>query len=230
MVNETIQYNERTQAHFYWDPHTCSYPNLILFIIYDQFTRERFGNTTGVVLRPGTSAPYVLTGQTLEELAAAIEKRLAEIGDRTGNFHLDRGFLAGVKETIARFNGFAETGVDLDFHRGEAPIEIANFGRRKPGNDKPNMTMYPIRATGPYYAVMSGAGTLDTKGGPKINANAQVLDLNETPIPGLYGAGNCIASPAGQTYWAGGSTLGPALTFGALAGKHAAQASNKEQS
>ena len=230
VVNEKIQYNERNQAHFAWDPHTCSYPNLILFMVYDQFTRERFGDTSGLVARPGVTAPYVLSGQTREDLAAAIDKRLSEIADRTGHFRLDQNFVANLNETIARFNQFAETGKDLDFHRGEAPIEIANYGPRRPGNDRPNMMMYPIRSTGPYYAVMTAGGTLDTKGGPKINANAQVLDMNDKPIPGLYGAGNCIASPAGQTYWAGGGTLGPAITFGALAGKHAAQESTKEPS
>ncbi|PWT86850.1 MAG: flavoprotein, partial [Blastocatellia bacterium] len=128
VVNECIQYNERNQAHFAWDPQTCSYPNLIMFVIYDQFTRDRFGETSGLVVRQGITAPYILGGQTLEELAAAIEKRLAEIADRTGGFHLDRAFVPNLKATIARFNQFAETGVDVDFHRGEAPIEKANFG------------------------------------------------------------------------------------------------------
>ena len=228
VVNEGIQYNERNQAHFAWDPLTCSYPNLILFVVYDQFTRERFGQTSGLAVRPGIKAPYILAGQTLEELAAAIDKRLAEIAGRTGNFRLDGTFAANLKETIVRFNQFAETGVDLDFHRGEAPIERALFGKRRSGNDKPNKMMYPIRATGPFYGVMTAGGTLDTKGGPKINNVAQVLNMRDEPIPGLYGAGNCIASPAGQAYWAGGGTLGPALTFGALAGKHAAASVNKE--
>jgi 3-oxosteroid 1-dehydrogenase len=228
VVNEWVQYNERTQVHFVWDPHTCSYPNVILFVIYDQFTRERFGDTSGVVVRSGMRASYVHSGQTLEELAAALQKRLEEIGRRTGGFSLDASFVSNLKDTIARFNRFAETGMDLDFHRGETPIELASFGNPRTGNDKPNRTMYPIRSTGPYYAVMIGAGTLDTKGGPKINAWAQVLDSEDRPIAGLYGAGNCIGSPAGQGYWAGGSTLGPALTFGALAGRHAAVSAPKE--
>ncbi len=228
VVNEWVQYNERTQAHFAWDPRTGSYPNLILFVVYDQFTRERFGDTSGIVVRPGIKASYIHSGQTLEELAVALQTRLAEMGGRTGGFSLDASFVSNLKDTITRFNQFAETGMDLDFYRGETPIELASFGNPRPGNNKPNRTMYPIRSSGPYYAVMIGAGTLDTKGGPKINASAQVLDAEDQPIAGLYGAGNCIGSPAGQGYWAGGSTLGPALTFGAIAGKHAAAAATKE--
>jgi succinate dehydrogenase/fumarate reductase flavoprotein subunit len=81
--------------------------------------------------------------------------------------------------------------------------------------------MYPFAASGPYHAILIGGGTLDTKGGPKINAKSQVIDTREKPIPGLYGAGNCIASPAAQAYWSAGGTLGPAITFGYIAGLNA---------
>jgi hypothetical protein len=37
------------------------------------------------------------------------------------------------------------------------------------------------------------------------------------PIPGLYGAGNCVASASARAYWAGGATLGPFLAFAYLA-------------
>jgi 3-oxosteroid 1-dehydrogenase len=47
-----------------------------------------------------------------------------------------------------------------------------------------------------------------------------VLGTDGAPIPGLYGAGNCIGSPTGEAYWGGGSTLGPAMFHGYLAGKN----------
>lgn len=92
----------------------------------------------------------------------------------------------------------------------------------KAPNPNPSITMHPIDvAKGPFYAVILGAGTLDTKGGPVVDVKGQVLDSNAKPIPGLYAAGNCVAHPAAQAYWAGGGTIGPALTFGWLAGTSA---------
>jgi hypothetical protein len=91
-----------------------------------------------------------------------------------------------------------------------------------------NDTMRPLAKTGPYYAILVCGGTLDTKGGPLINADAQVIDAGGRPIPGLYGAGNCIASPAGAAYHAPGGTIGMAVVFGYLAGAHAARAPEKK--
>jgi 3-oxosteroid 1-dehydrogenase len=221
-VDEKIQYNERGQAHFAWDPTRGRYPNLILFMIYDQSCRDRFGGTSPLIFKPGVNAPYVLSAPTLAALAQVIDERLAQIADRTGNFRLDPGFTANLNETILRFNLFAESGKDLDFHRGEVPYDLSQHGEAR-GNTYPNVTMKPI-GEGPYYAVMVGGGTLDTKGGPKINPYAQMLDVDENPIAGLYGAGNCVASPSGQAYWAGGSTIGLAMVFGGLAGNAAAAA------
>ena len=50
----------------------------------------------------------------------------------------------------------------------------------------------------------------------------RVLRPGGDPVPGLYAAGNAAASVMGMAYPGGGSTLGPALTFGHLAGRHAA--------
>jgi succinate dehydrogenase/fumarate reductase flavoprotein subunit len=51
-----------------------------------------------------------------------------------------------------------------------------------------------------------------------------VLDVDGHPIQGLYAAGNTMASAMGMTYGGAGGTLGPAIVFGYLAGRHAAQA------
>ena len=67
--------------------------------------------------------------------------------------------------------------------------------------DERNPTLYPFADTGPYYAAIIVPAALDTKGGPMISPRGEVLDGAGEPIPGLYGAGNCVASAAGKSYW-----------------------------
>ena len=144
------------------------------------------------------------------------------LADRTDGFALQSGFTENLKRTIERFNRFARAGTDEDFSRGATWAE-AYFSVEFRKDPMPNFTMYPIADTGPYYAVILGGSCLGTKGGPKINTRSQVLRPDGRPIPGLYGAGNCIGSPTGEAYWGGGSTLGPALFHGYLAGKNVVQ-------
>ncbi len=221
-VNEKFVYNERTQLHFLWDPVRAEFTNLLSFMVYDQRTAQQFA---GMYPLAQGEAPYVLRADTLGGLAGAIGERLATLKHASGGFALDAGFADNLKSTVERFNGFAKTGKDLDFQRGETPVEkYFHALYRPPGqqNPAPNATLHPLAAQSPYYAIILCAGVLDTKGGPKIDTHARMLDALGQPIAGLYGAGNCIAAPAAQAYWSAGATIGSALVFGALAGEHAA--------
>jgi len=169
--------------------------------------------------RPGEPADHIISGADFQELARAIEKRLQRIPGTHAEPRLGLGFADNLVRTSERFSIAAKKGVDSDFRRGEQPIELFFTGAPQPGGG-PNPTMAPISETGPYYAVLIGLGTLDTKGGPRIDCDARVLDEAGTPIPGLYAAGNCAASPAGHGYWAAGATIGPALAFGHAAARH----------
>jgi predicted oxidoreductase len=73
----------------------------------------------------------------------------------------------------------------------------------------------------PFYAAEIKSGALGTKGGPVTDAHARVLNIDGEVIDGLYAAGNTMASVFGMTYGGPGGTLGPAMTFGYLAGRHA---------
>lgn len=119
--------------------------------------------------------------------------------------------------TINRFNTMAQTGKDSDFGRGETAYDRM-WG--DPIYSNPNLGTIE---QGPFYASAIYVGDIGTKGGLVTNADAQVLDTNGTPIEGLYAAGNTTASLTGKSYPGPGVTLGPAMTFGYLAAKHAAR-------
>jgi succinate dehydrogenase/fumarate reductase flavoprotein subunit len=223
VVNEKMAYHDRSQAHFVYDPTRREYPNLVLFHIFDESVRS---SDSMVGMRhpfpdPGEPDPsFLISGDTWEDLAARVDAQLAEWGDRIAGTRLDPSFTENLKLTIERFDGFARTGKDLDFRRGETPVEWSWSGPNRPGS--PNPTMAPFADQGPYHCMIVGAAVLDTNGGPIINTRAQVVDAQGEPIPGLYGAGNCVASPAGQAYWGPGATIGLGITYGYLAGLSAA--------
>lgn len=179
----------------------------------------------------GIDLQYLIEGDTLDDLAQKIEERVEGLASYVGSFRVDETFAEELKKTFTRFNDFARTGKDLDFHRGDYIYdkEWGSIRPTKPGVEWPedmnkNYTMYPLSGEGPYYAAILGSSTLDTNGGPVVNANAQVLDWDNNPISGLYGAGNCIAAPSASAYWGGGGTIGPAIAFGYIAAKHASEA------
>jgi len=55
-----------------------------------------------------------------------------------------------------------------------------------------------------------------------VDGHARVLDGQERPILGLCAAGNDMTSVLGGSYPGAGITIGPALTFGYIAARHAA--------
>lgn len=121
--------------------------------------------------------------------------------------------------TIERFNGFARTGVDADFHRGESAYD-RYYG--DPTN-KPNPNLGEI-SHGPFYAAKMVPGDLGTKGGVVTDAVGRALRDDGSVIEGLYAAGNVSAPVMGHTYPGPGGTIGPAMTFGYLAALHLAGA------
>jgi hypothetical protein len=215
VVNEKTAYNELAPAFFKWDGEKAEYPNLVLMSIWDQRAQDNSASTEygRLIVPPGSDDRHVIRGATLEELGAAIAARLQRYAGVTGGLRLAPDFVQTLRASIERFNGFARNGRDLDFHRGERQVEVLFNGaiRAEPGQKNP--TMWPISDQGPYHAALVTGGTLDTKGGPKTNPDGQVLDVQDRPIPGLYGVGNCTASASARAYWSGGATLGPILAF-----------------
>ena len=123
----------------------------------------------------------------------------------------------GLQTTVDDYNRHAQTGQDPQFGRGSTPYN------RKQGDPlhQPNPCVAPI-SKGPFYAVKVEPGCFGTFAGLKTNEHAQVLNADGQAIKGLYAAGTDMASIMGGYYPAGGINLGPALTFGYIAGRHMA--------
>ena len=128
---------------------------------------------------------------------------------------------ARLKATTERHNQFARTGKDEDFGRGDSAYD-RYFGDPKV---TPNPNLFPVEEA-PFYAIPFYPGDLGTNGGLVTNENAQVVDSQGNPIPGLYATGNTTASIMGHSYPGAGATLGPAMYFGFAAGKHVAGANS----
>jgi predicted oxidoreductase len=224
VVNEKLPYNELAQKFFEWDATAGEYPNLVLMQVWDQRSQEHSASDEYGRLITGATDGHVLRGETFEELAQAVRERLAQYAHVTGGLTLADDWAAQLEASVARFNELASTGVDADFGRGERAVQQLFNGdvREEPGRGNP--TLWPLSDSGPYYAALVTGGTLDTKGGPKTDADARVLDDLDQPIAGLYGVGNCVASVSRRAYWAGGATIGPMIAFA----YRAAQAADRE--
>ncbi|MSV75601.1 MAG: FAD-binding protein, partial [Actinobacteria bacterium] len=219
-VNEKLPYHELGRSMLRWDASKAEHPDLRMYMIFDKSARVHFsdGTSGNPIKPPNEHDPNLVEGETLDELAAAIRRRIEDLGPvAMAGLNIADDFETGIKQTIEEFNKHAATGTDPNFHRGESAIELFRNGPARPGNEK-NPALFPFDKTGPYYALILAPGTLDTKGGPAIDSEARVLRAADNkPIPGLFAAGNCAGFPSGQAYWAGGATIGLAVTFGYLA-------------
>jgi 3-oxosteroid 1-dehydrogenase len=237
-VDEYRPYNSHGKVYQSYEPLDEEYPNHIVFAVFDQRTVDIYGGD-GPLPRPGELPYWVMKADTLDQLTQAISSRLETLRSQSIGTHLAKDFSENLKKTIHRFNGFARAGVDEDFGRGKYELDREFFGTMSLPRDaeamkgqkfstNTNRTMYPISDTGPYYAIMLGLGLLDTTGGPVVNDSGQMVDYDGKPIPGLYGAGNCIAAPSGEAYYGAGGTVGPGMTFGYISANHAHGAPVKE--
>ena len=127
-------------------------------------------------------------------------------------------------ETARRFSQFARLGKDDDYGRGATTWDRL---RGSDPDNKPNPTLGTIEKP-PYYAMPFKASFLGTKGGARTDEKAQVLRLDGSSIDGLYAAGNVMANCFGSKGVGAGTTLGPCLTWGYIAGLNAATKENKK--
>lgn len=199
-ANEAANYNAFGAASHAIDVSSYEYANLPCWLVFDHhyLTTYRIAGFKGV----GPLPPWLRCAPTIGALASSLG--------------IAPGALAA---TVERFAAIARDGHDPDFGRGSSAHDTWWGDASLTG--QVGATLGPLD-TPPYYALEVRSGTLGTKGGPRTDVNAQVLDVDGLPVPGLYAAGNVMASVMGMTYGGGGGTLGRAMVFGYIAGAHAA--------
>lgn len=154
---------------------------------------------------------WLKEGNTLEELAE-------KIGIPPEN----------LKKTVDRWNGFVDAGLDGDFQRGCDRAYQRYLGDTlvPPG---PGATLGRIEKP-PFYAVDVVPGDVDTYGGVVTDCEARVLKKDGKPFEHLYACGITTASPMGDVYPGAGASIGPSMTFGWIAARHAAGLGNQDLS
>ncbi|HJQ05536.1 MAG TPA: FAD-binding protein, partial [Nocardioides sp.] len=116
-----------------------------------------------------------------------------------------------VVATVDRYNGFAASGVDEDFGRGDDEYDTFFAG-----GGTPNKALVPLDQP-PFYAARFVLSDLGTKGGLVTDEHGRVVDTAGVPIPGLYAASNSTASVFGSAYPGPGAPLGAAMVYASLA-------------
>lgn len=160
----------------------------------------------------GLARPEPFNPQRFVDAGYLVEAAtLAELARKIGTDPL------ALEETVRRFDEAARRGEDPEFGKGAD----AHSKFRGDQTHQPNPSVGPVGA-GPYYAVALHPGDLSTVGGLETNGRAQVLDARRQPIPGLYAAGLDMNSMMRGRYPGGGSSIGPAMTFGYIAARHMA--------
>lgn len=197
-VNESQNYNDVGRSLQSFDAGSYSFDRAQSWFVFDKKYRDSY--LVGPVFPTDPDPEYFLKGETITDLAQAM-------GVSSINF----------EATVEKFNADAHIGSDSEFHRGTSSYDRA-LG--DPLSAHPNLR--PIEQ-GPFYAIQVHAGTLGTKGGARTDAQGRVRSAAGGVIEGLFAAGNASASSFGFAYPGAGGTIGPAITFGVLAGRTAAQ-------
>ena len=200
-TNEAANYNAFGAAFHVEDVSKFEYQNLPCWLIFDGTYAEQYGFRVASGVEGKGVADWVTSAQSPEELAD-----LLGIDGKN------------LRSSIERWNTHCENSHDPDFGRGDSAFDRWWGDPHRKGQR--DATLGPLTKP-PYYAVEIKSGCLGTKGGPKVDKYARVLNIEGEAIRGLYAAGNVMGSPFGMTYGGPGGTLGPAMVFGYLAANHA---------
>lgn len=202
-ANESQNYLAFQRRQF--EAHSESNPCAPAYHIFDSRFRRHY--MAGPMMTKSTKPDWSIPKKWFTAGFVGKAGTIAELAKQMGIDPL------GLQETIEKMNRYAETGIDEDFHRGEAEYDRYYADPAI----KPNPCLATIDE-GPFYAMRIEAGDFGTAGGLATNTDAQVLKEDGSVFAGLFAIGNCSAAIL-STYPGPGATLGPAMTMGYQAAK-----------
>jgi len=196
-----------------FDDDICDFPRIPTWAIIDQtaFEAGRLGPDPTAKLARGMYTPWLAKelgryDGWSEDNKAEVERGWVKTGNTIEELVeqmqlVDPGMMdaATLKATLDQYNAYCEAGEDPDFGR-------------------PADKLLPV-VTPPFYAWPIYPGGCSTLGGPKKNENAQVLDLDDNPIPRLYAAG-CFGNFAAHTYGISGGNNAENMVWGRIGARH----------
>ena len=182
-------------AFVYFDPEKLEFPRIPSYIIFDESVRQ-----AGPIVRDyvgNNRHIYSWSKDNTVEISKSWIESAPSIAELAQKIGIERELLT---KSVEDYNVGCHQKNDFFGRDARSLVAI----------EKP-----------PFYAISTYPCLLNTQGGPRRNADSQILDPFGKPIPGLYGAGE-LGSIWGSMYQAGGN-LGECLAFGRIAGKNAAQ-------
>ena len=166
-----------------------------------------------------------------DEFVAAIKKQpggvVYDINDSSivkplNSFNEDVETLVSIGR-IYKADSLADLAKQLGMPADKLEATVAEFNKMVEAKNDPKFGRKlfdrPI-VKPPFYATPRAPSIHHTMGGLQISTNAQVLDKNGKPIPGLYAAGGVTGGIHGSNRL-GGNATADVLTFGRIAAKSA---------
>ena len=172
-----------------------------MYVVYDQATLDHMEKDKGIDLGVGVMVPVGTKLTNFEkEWADAVKGGWAFKADTLEGLAKATGMdPKKLVKTVEAYNGFCAVRHDAEFAKDPAYLREVK--------------------TGPFYAIKSVASSLGTLGGIKANERFEVVTQDETPIRGLYAAGNDVGGMYGDSYdlLMAGSTVGFAVNSARIA-------------
>ena len=182
---------------------------------FRNFTYAKYGKV--ILAQPGQFAWQIFDGKVLNLLRDTYRiKQVTKV--RADTLPELATKLEGVNsgaflKTVDEFNHAVMTDVPFD--------ASVKDGRGTRGLDMPKSNWAQTISEPPFEAYAVTCGITFTFGGIKINPRAEVMDMEDQPIPGLYSAGEMVGGIFYFNY-PGGTGLTNGTVFGRIAGASAA--------